>query len=754
MRQTKQVRSARPITGLGVVGFLGLAFGLFPASGVAAGPPAGGETSRADRLGDPLPRGAVARLGTARFQHGLGVHRVAYSPDGKTLATSSYKLIRIWEPADGREICHLNPFGYQYTPAFSSDGKLIAAVDLAQSANRASWSVGVWDVATGLKLRRTQSFDSQLNNLVYAPDGESFAVNLWHTPTSATTLIFDAATMQSRHQIKPLRGSPVSALGYTRGGKALVVMENDAGPRGEEDLSRQTGTVYLYDVKTAKRIKIIRAASLFSGFDPAVSRDGDMLAAILADGTISVIDLKSGHELQHFDNGYGTARVRLAFSPDGKVLASGSRSSPPDLGDGVNRPLMKIQLWNLETGQKSRTLSYPTRPDDTGITGLSFSPDGKTLASSSDELFARFWDLARGEQTFPGPDESYLTGPTVFSPDGKSLIVGSPDGTLASWDARTGARRWQVQAHSGRIQNLIKSPDGATVLSWADNTVKTWDTATGKPVRETIVDAVAGASTLDVCSNGKTLLAGSPSSLRLYDLEKGRLDVQLPDHLEEKQVVADERPQEVAQRFVFNAAGAPARVQAFVVQRPQPVPRSAAAARFLPGKTTVLADYVSCLLEYDPEQGREVRRIELSRPLTSERTSYPLVISADGKRLAVWDDEVRLVDLADGREVARLAAPGPELVGGAAFSPDGKYLAAFAVGRIPGNQPDFAEGGTIWLWEVASSRLVARIDDPHCGKVSELLFSPDGMLLVSTSGADSTMLVWDVAAMAQGEAKP
>jgi WD40 repeat protein len=729
---------------------IGLALFLFSGIGLAADRPGGTETPRADRLGDPLPRGAIARLGSARFQHGLGIHRVAYSPDGKVLATSSYKVIRLWDAATGREICHLNPFGYQYPPAFSPDGKFIAAVDLVQAANRASWSVGVWDAATGLKLRRTQSFDSQLNNLVYSPDGESFAANIWHTPTAATTLIFDADTMELRHQIKPIRGAPVSALGYTRGGKALIVMENDSGPRGEEDLSRQTGTIYLYDVKTAKRTKIIRAASLFSGFDPAISRDGDMLAAILADGSISVIDLKSGHELQHFDNGYGTARIRLAFSPDGKTLATGSR---PAFLTGLNKdplrsPTMVIQLWDLTAGQKSRSLFYETRQDDTGITGLSFSPDGKTLASSSDELFVRLWDLAKGEQTFPGPDDPYLTGPTVFSPDGKSLIVGSPNGYLASWDILTGAKRWQVHAYLNRIQSLIRSPDGATVFTWADNLVKTWETATGKPIRETLVDAAPGASTLDVGSDGRTLLAGSPSLLRLYDLEKGRREVQLPDHLEEKQVVTDDRPKEEEQRFVFNAAGAPARVQAFVVQRPQPVPLTVAAARFLPGKTTILADFVNCLLEYDPAQGREVRRIELSRPLSLERTSYPLVISADGRRLAVWDEDVRLIDLADGREVARFAVPGPALVGGAAFSPDGKYLAGFSAGRIPNNQPDFAEGSTIWLWDIASGRLVARIDDPHRGKVSELLFSPDGALLVSTSGADSTLLVWDVATLA------
>src|SRR5262249_3413683 len=122
----------------------------------AAGPPKKGEQTRADRLGDPLPPGAVARIGTARLQGGDLVSVAAFSRDGKLLATGHWaSRARLWDAKSGKLLLEMplaepSKPGYAGSPvttlAFSPDGKLLAFGGY--------WapSVRLWDVAAGKRL--------------------------------------------------------------------------------------------------------------------------------------------------------------------------------------------------------------------------------------------------------------------------------------------------------------------------------------------------------------------------------------------------------------------------------------------------------------------------------------------------------------------------------------------------------------------------------------------------------------------------
>ena len=156
--------------------------------------------------------------------------------------------------------------------------------------------------------------------------------------------------------------------------------------------------------------------------------------------------------------GHSGSVYSVAFSPDGKVLASGSGGT--------------IKLWDVKSGALLKTL----KGHSWSVYSVAFSPDGKVLASGSYDKTILLWDVESGAllQTLKGHSWGVLS--VAFSPDGKVLASGSGDNTIKLWDVKSGALLKTLKGHSDDVLSVAFSPDGKILASGSnDETIKFWE---------------------------------------------------------------------------------------------------------------------------------------------------------------------------------------------------------------------------------------------------------------------------------------
>jgi dipeptidyl aminopeptidase/acylaminoacyl peptidase len=232
--------------------------------------------------------------------------------------------------------------------------------------------------------------------------------------------------------------------------------------------------VRLWDAASGRELATLGEHSL-SVRDLAFSNDGKRLASAGLDKTTIVWDLPRWRELRRLEEVGKVAVVRLAFSPDGRLLAAAAEGN---LGS-------ELRLWDVATGQARRTLEMPSPPYR-----VVFSPDGRRLATNGDwnESVVRVWDTDTGQQLHALTGHDTAAPSLAFSPDGRLLASGGceKDNTVRLWELATGqeVRRFHIE-HSGTLA-LAFSPDGRRLASGGgDSTVLVWDVYRTVPRRLT-----------------------------------------------------------------------------------------------------------------------------------------------------------------------------------------------------------------------------------------------------------------------------
>ena len=298
------------------------------------------------------------------------------------------------------------------------------------------------------------------SSLAFSPDGKTLATGLNPSNDSGRVYLWDVATGRKTADLDtPGKHSTLYAMAFSPDGKTLATGTSPNDPLDPND----TGNTYLWDVATGRKTATL--ASPIPGstvYSVAFSPDGKTLATGTTnndDGKTYLWDLATRRPVATLTSpGRGSTVLSVAFSPDGKTLATGGSANR---GDANN----KMYLWDVATRRLIATLTNPKR--NNGNAFLTFSPDGKTLASGDGNANTYLWDVAtrRLIATLTDP-VSILSNSVAFSPDGKTLATGGYDGRIYLWDVAT--RRLTntlTDPGSQGVTSVAFSPDGKTLAT-------------------------------------------------------------------------------------------------------------------------------------------------------------------------------------------------------------------------------------------------------------------------------------------------
>jgi RNA polymerase sigma factor (sigma-70 family) len=493
---------------------------------------------RKDQQGDPLPRGAIARLGTVRLRReDQTACDFAFTPDGKALVSArNPKVVQFWDVKTGKplqEFRHKNRF---ITFALSANGKLLA------TGNREE--IIVWDVPKRKQLRKFAAKDAYDSLLAFSPDNGILAA------ASASDWIihlWDIASGKEKRQLTPHREA-LGSLHFSSDGKTLIVAEHSAirlwdVAGGREVRKIEVGNVkgialsqdgavlvsggselvnnvlearlILWDTVTGRKLRQLRGHKHFVNA-VAFSPDGKTLASAEVE-TIYLWDVATGKEIRRIEKS-GWIKHRLAFSPDGKTLASTAPGNET-----------VIRLWDVATGKPLQ----PAGPDGV-VRALAFSPDGRFVATGcwlGNDYPLRLWDASTGKPLWTCPREQVdFINRVVFTPDGKGLFSSAIDGMVRLWDARTGKeiRQYPIPECGKTVVELALSPDGQRLTAIGQSkddayTVVVWDVRAGKRLLQREGRHPSFLNIPSFSADAKIIAEPKGKTLRLYEVATGQL---------------------------------------------------------------------------------------------------------------------------------------------------------------------------------------------------------------------------------------
>jgi RNA polymerase sigma factor (sigma-70 family) len=646
------------LLGVGLITAAGVLAQPKPGTAAPPAPPdppaAGAPEPRVDADGEPLPQGAVLRLGSLRLRHRSALRSIAFAPDGKLLFSAGWdQVIRGWDPATGKQVREIKaPERGVDAIAFSSDSKLLAGAGM-------TGDVLLWDADTGRELRRLGGHRGQVHGIAFAPKGDRLV-----SGDAAVARVWDVAAGKALHTLDAGE-SGVSAVAFSPDGRLVAA-------------GTAKGAALVWEADTGKPVQQLRGEGNYV-HALAFSPDGRALLSAVLNGPVAVWDVTTGKPLPPLP-GKEHHMHSLAFSPDGKLLATGSGSR-------------QIRLW--EWPARKERWHVTAHPD--AVQTLAFSPDGRMLASGSAESAVRLWDVATGKPLCPTAGHQDRVTAVAYSPDGGTILTGAWDRTVRVWDAASGKERAtltvgtqqeeeRAQFQSAAVSHLTLSPDGKLLaVARADESLRFWELPSLKEARSLRGACVAFSpdGRLMACG-GRGDQAGDFNAgvIRLYERTTGQLVRELRGH----------KTQVAALAFTPDGKTLLSRgVVLFGMRTGEP------------GESET-----EFLRAWDVDTGKQ------RRAFTSPEAALiaSLTLSPDGRTLATTADggkTVVLLETATGGRRAELRGHS-EMIFRMAFAPDGRTLASGSMdGTIrlwdlpSGKEVGRLEGHRGWVLDLAFS---------------------------------------------------
>jgi RNA polymerase sigma factor (sigma-70 family) len=618
-----------------------------------------------DAFGDPLPPGAIARLGSLRFYHGRTVRRVVLSPDGKWLVSQDDAGSRLWDARTGKESVLAD--GLKQATFFATEDRLIAV-------KVEDGRMVVYDVGADKEVTRLPQEASVGSPVGLSPDGNTLVWLSYQfgAGVRGSKLTFaDAVRGTVRHVVDVKEGKHIWSFAFSADGKMLATHYAD-------------NSIEVWDVKSHSVVLSVVLKSNALGH-LGLSPDGKILAAAVhGEKQIRFWDVPTKKEIAPLAIEPGRAGSAVAFSADGKFLAVSYEA--------------QVGLWDLAKRKEIRRL----KGKEAGLSCPVFSRDGKRLAAGDGNGIS-LWDLATGQ---PCHDfgHIYSVDALAFSPDGKTIASGAAytDNVVRTWDPITGQIKARWHGHKDGIEVIAYSPDGKLVASGSqDGTVRLWDASTGKEAG--CLDAKDGMIyAMAFAPDGKTLASGGKRKV-----------VHLWNVAACKEIRAIDNPGGLTLRLAFSPDGKLLTTRGFdegmvllwdlatgkELRSLDGLKAGCPQLSFAPLSRTLAVNCDDGTVRlFDATTGREVR--SLGEPLQPGQFNRCLGVTfaPDGRSLAAGYDDgtVRVWEMVSGRERLRLRGHlGVAL--GLAYSPDGSLL-------VSGSSDH-----TALVWDLAGQRTAERL---------------------------------------------
>lgn len=481
---------------------------------------------------------------------------ITFSPDGQILATGdSYGMIRLWQVADGQQLkLILAHQAWVHSLAFSSDGRLLIS-------GGSDFLARCWDVASGECVQTFQGHTRSVLIVNFTCD-RTMVLTLSADETLKLWNVVDGRCCQTLSA----QNRQISALAFSPESNTLAI-------------SYQDQQIDLWNVKTCECFKTFQANHTCHINALAFSPDGSILGSgsASADSTVKLWDISDSSCLMTC-SGHTQAVTSIAFSRDGKSLASGSRDHTVrlwDVSDGKcckilhshtdeilkiafspfdvtgETPLLlaslgydqTVKLWDIRKSQVLRTL----RGYSNEIRSVSFSPDGKTIASGHRDGKIRIWDVSTGEVLRTLVGHKHLVASVAFSPQSTAetpvlLASGSEDRTALLWDVSTGKILQRRQVFGREVWAIAFSPSGKTLAAGCDgltlpnaidhDEVRLWD-VTDTQYEKILSGHNSAVYSVAFSPNGQILASGSTDgTLKLWNVSNGEVETQCIASLE------------------------------------------------------------------------------------------------------------------------------------------------------------------------------------------------------------------------------